>query len=102
MVLLQSTVVKEPLEGLDSSQERTGPDPVAHHEHVSIKAILSFLHKAHLLLPQGGEFSNVLCAHVTSCRELVQTPSKAALLELTQWSLQAHLLAACPRLGSLR
>ena len=87
---------------MGSSQECTGLDPAAHHDHVLIEAILSFLHKALLLLPQGGEFSNVLCAHVTSFRELVQTPSKAALLELTQWSLQAHLLAACPRLGSLR
>ena len=82
----QGDVVKEPLAAMDSSQECTGPDPAAHHDHVLIEAILSFLHKAHLLLPQGGEFSNVLCAHVTSCRELVQTPSKAALLELTQWS----------------
>ena len=44
--------------------------------------VVHVLQKAQSLLPEGGEFSNVLCTDVTSCRELAQTP-KAALAPAT-------------------
>ena len=53
--------------------------------------IVRFLQKAQYLPSEGGEFSKVICAHISSCRELADTPCMPALVELLK-GLTGHIL----------
>ena len=95
-------VLEVRLAALDPSQACSGLDPTAHHEHVLIEAVLGLIcgwiqvqrsfascdRPRRLCLRVAS--SDVLCAHVTSCCELAQTP-KAAHVELLS-GLSGHIL----------